>query len=69
VKSISKFSKREMDAFQLENERVGFWSDNNYPCNHFDIWICELYKHNISGKYSALLTADTDESWFLIEFE
>lgn len=59
----------EYHKFIDENEKIGFWSNKAYPCNQYDIWLCELYHNKTNGKFSILLTADSDEQWSIIEFD
>lgn len=59
----------EHDKFCKENERVGFHSGNFSDYEIENIWICEIYKNKETGKYSLLITRDSDEAWIVFDFE
>lgn len=49
-------------------ERIGFIGSSDTVSLQNDIWTMELYqKHD--GGYSIFITFDSDESWFVCDFE
>lgn len=59
----------EYDKFCKENERVGFHSSDFSDYDIENIWICEIYKNKETGKYSLLITRDSDEARIVFDFE
>lgn len=63
---IKNYSER--DELLKDCELIGYFHDNSAEYPICDIWLIELYK-NKEGKYFAIITRDSDESWFLCDFE
>ena len=49
-------------------KRIGFIGSRDTVHLQNDIWTMELYR-NCSGEYSLFITTDSDESWFVCDFE
>ena len=66
MKEINTYQER--DELSKDCTRIGFYSGKTYPCV-CDIWTAELYKNNITGHVFMFIETDSDESWFVMDFE
>lgn len=58
----------ERNEWLATRERIGFIGSSDTVALQNDIWTMELYqKHD--GGYSIFITFDSDESWFVCDFE
>lgn len=58
----------ERNEWLATRERIGFIGSSDTVALKNDIWTMELYqKHD--GGYSIFITLDSDESWFVCDFE
>lgn len=58
----------ERNEWLATRERIGFIGSSDTVALQNDIWTMELYqKHD--GGYSIFITLDSDESWFVCDFE
>lgn len=58
----------ERDAWLAERERIGFIGSDDTVLLQNDIWMIELFSRK-NGGYSIFITLDSDESWFVCDFE
>lgn len=56
------------DKWLSTRERIGFIGGIDTAALQNDIWTMELYRKN-DGGYSIFITLDSDESWFVCDFE
>lgn len=65
MKEITTYSGR--DEWVRNRKRIGFIGSSETAALENDIWTIELYQNN-DGKYSIFITLDSDESWFVCDF-
>lgn len=58
----------ERDEWLSTRERIGFIGSADTVSLQNDIWTMELYRKT-DGGYSIFITFDSDESWWVCDFE
>lgn len=58
----------ERNEWLATRERIGFIASSDTVALQNDIWTMELYR-KYDGGYSIFITLDSDESWFVCDFE
>ena len=58
----------ERDKWLSTRERIGLIGSMDTASLQNDIWIMELYR-KADGGYSIFITFDSDESWWVCDFE
>ena len=65
MKEITTYNER--DEWMRNRKRIGFIGSSETAALQNDIWTIELYQ-NSDGKNSIFITFDSDESWFVCDF-
>lgn len=63
---ITRYDER--DEWLSSRERIGYIGSSDTMPLQNDIWTIELYRKR-SGGYSIFITTDSDESWWVCDFE
>lgn len=63
---ITRYNER--DKWLATRKRIGFIGSPDTVALQNDIWTMELYQ-KLDGGYSIFITLDSDESWFVCDFE
>ena len=63
---ITRYDER--DEWLSSRKRIGFIGSRDTMSLQNDIWTMELYQ-TTTGEYSIFITTDSDESWWVCDFE
>ena len=66
IKEIITYNER--NEILKDYVRIGVHS-SELSAKAFNIWTIELYENKYTGEKISIITTDTDETWYVMEFE